>query len=195
MNSRLLSLLLPALLLGACPADGAADGADQDGSVSGPTTGKPPRNFSWVSDKSLAGMAHPGYGESARPAMEYLTSNGIHLLVSLTQTPVDQALLGELDIKGYHLPVKDFTAPAIEQLEAFVTIADEAMGRGMAVGVHCGAGKGRTGTFLAAWFIAREGMSASQAIAEIRKLRPGSIETATQEEVLHRFATLRGKTE
>ena len=85
-----------------------------------------------------------------------------------------------------HLPVQDYTAPSIDQLAAFVEQAGASIGSSRAVGVHCEAGMGRTGTFLAAWFVA-QGMGADEAIAEIRRLRPGSIETEDQEQAVRDF--------
>ena len=61
-----------------------------------------------------------------------------------------------------------------------------------AVGVHCGAGMGRTGTFLAAYLVS-QGMTAHDAIAEVRRLRPGSIETPAQERAVAQYeASLKG---
>jgi atypical dual specificity phosphatase len=70
-------------------------------------------------------------------------------------------------------------APVQEQLERCVATIDRAVSNNMGVAVHCGAGLGRTGVVLAAYLI-RKGASAREAIARIRKLRPGSIETSEQ---------------
>jgi protein-tyrosine phosphatase len=56
--------------------------------------------------------------------------------------------------------------------------------------VHCQGGSGRTGTFAAAYWIAR-GRSASEAIAIVRRARPGAVETPEQEAVLEDFAKRR----
>jgi len=47
--------------------------------------------------------------------------------------------------------------------------------------VHCAAGKGRTGTILAAYLLKNENLTAEQAIKKIRNLRPGSIQSNIQE--------------
>ena len=62
------------------------------------------------------------------------------------------------------------------------------------VGVHCAMGRGRTGTMLACYLVAREGYSGDAAIEESRKRRRGSIETRTQEKAVRDFADyLKGK--
>jgi atypical dual specificity phosphatase len=55
------------------------------------------------------------------------------------------------------------------------------------VAVHCGAGLGRTGAVLAAYFVAR-GMTANNAVGRVRRLRPGSIETDEQAEAVELYA-------
>jgi atypical dual specificity phosphatase len=47
---------------------------------------------------------------------------------------------------------------------------------------------GRTGTVLAAYFVAR-GLPPREAVEKVRDLRPGSVETIEQERAVERFAT------
>lgn len=56
-----------------------------------------------------------------------------------------------------------------------------------AVAVHCALGFGRTGTMLACYLVKERGLTAGDAIAEIRRLRPGSIETYEQEKAVFQF--------
>ena len=68
----------------------------------------------------------------------------------------------------------------------FADLVRAAADAGTPVGVHCTAGLGRSGTMGAAYLVAN-GASAEEAIAIIRSLRPGSVETDTQEEAIRRF--------
>jgi atypical dual specificity phosphatase len=142
--------------------------------------------FSWVIDGELAGMPRPGGVRPLEADLRFIADQGVDLLVSLTETPTDEQALTAAGITLLHLPVVDFTAPTQEQLAEFVSRAGEVIGRGDSVGVHCAGGKGRTGTFLAAFFVSR-GMTADQAIEEVRRLRPGSIETAEQERAVEQY--------
>jgi len=58
------------------------------------------------------------------------------------------------------------------------------------VGVHCHAGIGRTGTILAAYLIS-QGKTARDALRELRVMRPGSVETSEQEDVLISYEGLK----
>lgn len=144
------------------------------------------QGFSWVVEGKLAGMPRPGDGESLDADLEWLSRKGIRLLFTLTESPLSADRLAAHDIASVHLPVRDFTPPTVEQLHQFVEETRVANANGKAVGVHCRAGIGRTGTFLAAWLVA-DGFSPVEAIRRIRRLRPGSIETPEQEDVIHEF--------
>jgi atypical dual specificity phosphatase len=169
-----LVLIAPALLVLLVSGCGSSSG---DESMPG---------FSWVIEGELAGMPRPGGVRALEEDLRFLSEQGIDVLVSLTETPTDPQAVADKGIELLHLPVVDFTAPTQQQLGEFVTAADQVIERGGRVGVHCAGGKGRTGTFLAVFFVAR-GMSAGEAIAEVRKLRPGSIETADQEQAVEQY--------
>ena len=55
------------------------------------------------------------------------------------------------------------------------------------IGVHCRMGMGRTGSMLACYLAKCKNLTAEEAIQEIRRLRPGSIETEDQEKVVAEF--------
>lgn len=143
--------------------------------------------FSWVVEDTLAGMPRPGGRGALESDLAFLEEREIGLLVSLTESGTDPDAAAQHGIEVLHLPVPDMTAPTQEQLGVFVVAVSDALARGERVGVHCAAGLGRTGTMLASWFVTR-GMTADEAIAYVRAARPGSIETAAQEEAVRVFA-------
>lgn len=142
--------------------------------------------FSWVLYEKLAGLPAPGSFEPLEEDAAFLKEKGVSLLVSLTERPTDADTLARFDVALLHLPIVDFTPPSPDQMSQFVNEARVAIENGGRVGVHCAAGRGRTGTMLAAFLIA-EGESAEAAINKIRGARPGSIETREQEASLFEF--------
>src|SRR5262245_5496046 len=101
--------------------------------------------FSFVVEGELAGMPRPGTRQALAADMDYLAEQGIELLVSLTEVGTDPVEAYRHHITVLHLPVRDFTAPSLQQLADFTRAAHAAIDQGKAVGVHCGAGLGRTG--------------------------------------------------
>ncbi len=145
-----------------------------------------PPGFSWIDEPHLAAMAYPHSPED----IVWLRSQGIEVIVSLTETPAPRAWINEAGLMLVHVPVPDMTAPDAEQFETILDAIEQANASGLGVAVHCAAGRGRTGTVVAAYLV-RDGMSADQAIAKTRMLRPGSIETYAQEEAVQDYARRR----
>lgn len=145
--------------------------------------------FSWIEKDRLAAMARPGKKRDLKEDLAFLQEAGIDVLISLTEDPIPPEILEEFGMTGLHLPVKDFTPPTFNQIEHFLHTVEQTQERGQAIGVHCTAGKGRTGTMMATYFV-QQGLSAEDAIAEIRRLRPGSVETTDQEKRVAEFARI-----
>ena len=142
-----------------------------------------PDGFSWIDKPLLAGMARP----TSAADLDWLRSQGIELLISLAEDPPRRAWINEAGLFLVHIPVEDLTAPTYEQLEQCVSAMQKAHVQGRGVAVTCGAGMGRTGTVLACYLVT-EGLSAKNAVARIRRLRPGSIENEEQERAVIEFA-------
>lgn len=145
------------------------------------------RGFSWVVDHDLAAMPQPGGSRDLDNDLDFLAEQGISLLVSLTIQSTSLKAVTDSGMDLLHLPVEDFTAPSFAQMREFIRTVDARHADGQAVGVHCTAGLGRSGTMLAAYFVSK-GMRAEDALAEIRRLRPGSVETQGQEAAIAAFA-------
>jgi atypical dual specificity phosphatase len=142
----------------------------------------PPR-FSWFVPTRLAALAQPEDVED----LLWLRREGIEVLISLTELPPPRTWVNEAGLMLVHVPVVDMTAPTLEQLHQVVDTIHKANAAGLGVAVHCTAGLGRTGTALAAYLVS-QGRSAQEAIDQVRILRPGSIETAEQEQAIRDFA-------
>lgn len=148
--------------------------------------------FYWLEEGRLAGSSCPGACPDATPDqlaadLAAIRQAGIEALASLTETPPDPGTIAGAGMTHAHFPIADETAPGIDLLaEAVSWIAGE-LGAGRPVLVHCLAGEGRTGTVLAAWLV-RGGQSAAEAIAQVRRVCPGAVETAEQERVLAELA-------
>ena len=143
----------------------------------------PPDGFSWIDKPLMAGLARPSSAEE----LEWLRQQGIELLISLTEEPPRRAWINEAGLFLVHIPIEDLTAPTQEQLDQSIAAIRKAHERSWGVGVHCGAGLGRTGTVLACYLVT-QGMSAKNAIARVRRLRPSSIENEQQERAVIDFA-------
>ena len=132
----------------------------------------------------------------ARPSdaddLVWLRKQGIELLISLTEDPPRRDWVNDAGLLVMHVPVEDMEAPTQGQLDRCISAIERANGQGMGVGVHCGAGLGRTGVILAAYFVSK-GTSAQNAIGKVRRLRPGSIETDEQADAVVEFARRRGQ--
>ena len=184
-------ILLGACLLLACEAsmivgqDDASTGKDAAFAVPPDWT---PFGFYWAEEGVISGMGYPGYGAGASNTYAYLLAQGVTHLLSLTVTAPELSLVSDAGLEQTHIPVTDMQPPTMAQLGEFVLLVETVRDEGGAITVHCNAGRGRTGTFLAVWLVHR-GMSAAQAIDAIRTLRPGSIETIAQEAVVVEFWT------
>ena len=145
-----------------------------------------PAGFSWIEKPLLAGMARP---ESAEELV-WLRQQGIEVVLSLTEDPLWRNWVNEAGLMVTQVAVVDMEAPEQEQLDRCISVIRRAHERNMGVAVHCTAGLGRTGVVLACYFISN-GLSAQNASARIRRLRPGSIETQEQADAVVEFARRR----
>jgi len=146
-----------------------------------------PRGFHWLAPGLLGGAARPGIIAEFDADMEALARVGTKLLVTLTEEWVpDAARIAEFGIDSLYLPIPDQFPPGLEEAARLCAVVDERLEKGEAVVYHCRAGKGRTGTLLAAQLIWR-GADAEEALAETRRMNKQWIESQAQEDWLPAF--------
>jgi atypical dual specificity phosphatase len=151
----------------------------------------------WVIPNELAGMPMPfihperrmnGGGElfSSVDELPILHEAGIRAVVSLLTFSFDQKIFNEAGFSHLSLPIPDGFAPTFDQANRFVQFVNDHRQQRKPVAVHCAAGRGRTGTVLAAYFIA-QGASWMEAIARVRSVESSAIETNAQIRFLEEF--------
>jgi atypical dual specificity phosphatase len=138
---------------------------------------------SWILRDELLACAYPRT-ERARAA---LAASRVRVIVNLHARAHDPKVLRRHGFTEVHLPTRDFTAPTLEDLERGVASIARSLGQGQRVAVHCGGGRGRTGTLIACLLVAR-GFTPAAAIEHVRRHRPEAIETRAQEDAVGIFA-------
>jgi atypical dual specificity phosphatase len=146
----------------------------------GKITGRP-MNFSFI-DENVAGSAGP----LQKKEVDWMRNvKGIGAILSVREDPLVSDWIDGLQYLD--IPVKNHIPPTLAQLEECVDFILKEIEASKKTAVHCAAGKGRTGTVLAAYLCRKKGMNADEAIREIREMRPGSIEEG-QEQVIRDYA-------
>ena len=116
---------------------------------------------------------------------------GIDLVIVLTEKQ-EYLVYANKDLPAFyrsnglevdHIPVPDFGIPEdLQSWQAGLTLVKQAAQSGKNVAVHCLAGIGRTGTFLACLAKESLGMKGEDAIDWVRESIPGAMENSYQEE-------------
>src|SRR2546422_4173239 len=137
----------------------------------------------------LAGLPGPAFMEwdFAR-----LRKMGFSVVVSLECDRLNTFEIEDAGFEHKKICVQDFAAPTFDQVDEFVAFVDSKIAEGKKVLVHCYAGRGRTGTMLAAYLI-HQGMSSDAAVREIRDRADKAYGTVRgviepdQEELVHQY--------
>jgi protein-tyrosine phosphatase len=89
-------------------------------------------------------------------------------------------LLDQFGIEWQHFPIRDFGAPkGMDNWPALAKRLHKVLDQGGAVLAHCYGGHGRSGMVLLRLMVER-GMNAGAALAQLRAIRPGAVETDAQ---------------
>jgi protein-tyrosine phosphatase len=172
--------------------------------VSGPApTGSLVINSVALAGGALLGMSHcPGrhgvdgagrhWARALDADLQTIQAWGASAVLSLVE-PHEFARLGVPDfaqaiartpLQWLPVPITDMATPGAATWAAWRTQGPallQALNEGQRVLVHCAAGLGRTG-MLVAKLLVLNGVRADEAIAQVRRARPGTIETDAQAE-------------
>lgn len=105
-----------------------------------------------------------------------LAGHGVTTIVDLRaehDLDTDDALIAELGLERFHLPIRDGQLPTAEQAARFLEIVDQSSGP---VFLHCGAGVGRTGAVVAHYLAATGQASGWEALGRNLSVGPPSLE-------------------
>jgi atypical dual specificity phosphatase len=136
-------------------------------------------NFSWIIDGKLAGSMGP----VNRQQLLHLKDQGVGAVIRMEHRTVSAEEVGLVDMAEL---VADFAPPTLDQIDRMIAFIDSQIAASAPVAVSCRAGIGRTGTVLACYLV-HTGREAGEAIAEVRRLRPRSIEVPGQVETVYRY--------
>ena len=148
--------------------------------VHGTVTGRPD-NFSWLIKNKLAGSAIP----TSIKEIDWVIEQGVKSIVTIREEPLDDDWIK--NVNYLHVMSNDMGVPQFDDLTFAVDFIHQRLNDEEPVMVHCLAGLGRTGTILASYLVKYENMSADEAIEKVREIRPGSIQSYPQEEIIFRF--------
>lgn len=145
-------------------------------------------SFWWIDEPLVLGSSNPTTGQ-----LKQLYQQGFRSIISLLdegeQSPnYDIEEVEGMGFRRFSIPVKDFSAPRLDDFSAFLEAVHHALNEGKVL-IHCEAGLGRTGTMAAAYWIDK-GLSVNEAIRKIRRSNPVAIGSLDQEYSLYELEAL-----
>ena len=93
-----------------------------------------PERFSWIIEKSIAGMEMPGLFSPIEEDLDFLKAKGIEVIVNLQEKE------HLLDHKGFivkNIPINDFAPPNLEDFKDFIDFVTAQIAQEKRVVVHC----------------------------------------------------------
>ena len=143
-------------------------------------TGAPIRRVSQITPHLHVG------GQYRRRGWPRLAARGITAVVNM-RIEFDDNDAGIAPPRYLYLPTVDDEPSTLKQLQEGASFIGEEIARGGGVYVHCGAGVGRAATMAAAYMVST-GLTAEQAWAQIRAVRPFVRPKPAQTAQVERFA-------
>ena len=148
--------------------------------------------FTWILEKRIAISSIPRlikdievWKEEGVKAVLILVED--HELYHFGGTKNYLELLKRKNFDVYHLPIRDFDIPTIDQCLNAVKWVDEKLDEKKPVVIHCYGGLGRSGTIAACVLVYRYGFRPETAIQVIRNIMPRSLESPRQTFFVYEF--------
>ena len=126
-------------------------------------------------------------GQHYRRGWQAMQARGITAIVNLREAKFSDAAKGIGGERHLHLATVDNTPPTVADLMRGAALIGDEIQRGGKVYIHCGVGVGRAPTMTAA-FLMTTGLSAEEALRQIKKARPFVHLTDEQRDALDEFA-------
>lgn len=145
----------------------------------------PFNNFSWIVENFLAASEYPDSEEK----FKFLKENKIRSIITLSEKKLPDYLIEKYKIRYLYLPVKDFDVPKLEQVKKFIYWINLMESWEIPTLIHCDAGIGRTGTFVAIYFLLK-GYSPRESIELLKRKRNFGIETLKQEAFIYELSEI-----
>ena len=136
----------------------------------------------------------PGWDRDLRADLDVIVGWGACTVITLLEdhefdmlgVPALGAAIAARGLSWCHLPIPDGAAPEMGFDESWTrkrTDFADALRQGQSILVHCRGGLGRAGT-VACLLLTDQGMGWREALALVRSMRPGAVETRAQEAYL-----------
>ncbi|BCU70457.1 dual specificity protein phosphatase family protein [Stygiolobus caldivivus] len=149
----------------------------------------------WVRKGEIGGSPIP----YTRDEIEEWKRNGVKRVLILPEDwEIEEAwgsvdyyysTLNELGLEYLHVRIPDGHPPKMNQFTSIFNWLRKGKGNL----VHCIGGMGRTGTIIASYLVLVEGLDAESAIEEVRRYKPGAIQTYEQELFVFEIERLKEK--
>jgi len=146
-----------------------------------------PGKFMWLKRGMLASTPTVGNLDSVDSDIETLRQHGITVLITLSETSVDESALLAAGLKNIWEPIPDMHAPSITQGIRICKQIESLLKQNAVIAVQSDAGLGRTGTILVAHLLWK-GISLHDALEYVRRVEPRWVQTQAQLDFLDEFS-------
>ena len=118
------------------------------------------------------------------------TFDAVVVLVEEFELPYSLNEWQKRGVEVLHSPIRDFSAPALDQLLEILRWIEARVAEGKKVLIHCMGGLGRSGTVAVAWLMYSKRLPLREALRQVRMVRPGAVEVEEQMGVLKELERL-----